>query len=203
MLAAATIGMNETLELAKSVGALVAVLSAVVLPMVVFIAIGRWILGPIDRAARARNCRPKLFLADLLCLFVAVQLPLGAVYQFRGEETEVFFAVLTVLAWVVAPIIWLSCARALSRAGVERGWQRMAFLGIVLPVVYYGLLPFIVLGWLGISRFVVVRNASLIDNWAWVAGWLLLGCGLVASGLYNSWMLRSVEAKGEEDAGEE
>ena len=43
-------------------------------------ACGFWILRPLDRAAKNRRYAIQFSLADLLCLFVLVELPLGALH---------------------------------------------------------------------------------------------------------------------------
>src|SRR3954468_7092812 len=83
--------------------------------------VGQWILGPIDRAAKGQHAPPRISIGDFLCLFVAVQLPLTLASRIRSDETEVYFWIFAALSWVVAPIIWISCARSLSRAGIMNG----------------------------------------------------------------------------------
>src|SRR5688572_5942452 len=112
----------------------------------------RRILRPVDQAAKERDAPFRFSLGDFLCLFWVVQLPLAFVMQIEGEETEPFFWVLTCVVWMVAPLVWVTCARALSKAGISAGKHRIFFLAIVLPTVYYGLFPFIGLSWAGAVR---------------------------------------------------
>lgn len=162
---------------------------------------GKWILGPIDRAAKLRQAPARVSIGDLLCLFVVVQLPLSLVSQLRGhQDTEVHFWILTVLAWVVAPIIWIACALALSRAGITSGKHRFAFMGLVLPVVYYGLIPFMVLSLIGVLACLFEGRLDLTRNWPWVIGWASLGLALFASGRYTNWLVRDLDQPLEIDA---
>jgi hypothetical protein len=80
--------------------------------------LGKWILGPIDRAAKDRHGSTRISIGDLLCLFIAVQVPLSFISTLQSEETETHFLVFTILTWLVAPIIWIVCAMNLSRAGI-------------------------------------------------------------------------------------
>ncbi len=151
--------------------------------------VGRWILGPIDRAARARRAPVRLAIADFLCLFVAVQLPLGLVSRLQGAETEDFFWLCSILAWVVAPVVWISCAVALSRAGITSGWQRFLFLGVVLPVVYYGLVPFVMAAGMAIMAVALGEGQMLRLYWMYFFPWLAMGAALVGCGIFTNRMV--------------
>ena len=166
-------------------------------PVVAFIGIAHWILGPVDRAAELRGARARLTLADFFCLFLAVQLPLAFVYQVRDEETKIQFWVLTVITWVVAPFVWFACARALSRAGISNSVHRFIFMGIVLPIVYYGLLPFVVMAGAGAVIVVTEGPMPLVHSWRIGAVWLGLAAGIALSGLFTPWMVRCATAQNE------
>src|SRR5262245_34409327 len=107
--------------------------------------IGRWILAPIDQAGKSRKAPVRFSIGDFLCLFLALQLPLTGAYQFIDKEDRGPFWMVTFISWIVAPTIWWACARALSKAGVVNGRHRFVFLGLIMPAVYYGLIPFILL----------------------------------------------------------
>jgi hypothetical protein len=90
--------------------------------------------------------------------------------------------------WGVAPLAWVTVARALSKAGVGGGVHRVIFLGVVLPTVYYGLFPLI-----GISIALLTRGAEYVALYkSWVVLWGVLLVGIVASGFYSPWMVRNV-----------
>src|ERR1044072_6206492 len=80
--------------------------------------IARRILSPIDRAAKFREAPVRFSIGDFLCLFLAIQIPLAGVYRFMGEATIVAYWTFTAITWIVAPVIWFACARALSKAQV-------------------------------------------------------------------------------------
>ncbi len=155
------------------------------------------ILRPVDRAARERNLPFRFSMGDFLCLFWVVQLPLAYVFQMRGDgrrdsqnEVDQFYWILTAAVWAIAPLAWVTVARALSKAGVAAGVHRMIFLGIVLPTVYYGLFPF-----MGMSIaviFGVLESGSdyLAAHRVLVTMWWLLGVSLLACGFYSPWMVR-------------
>jgi hypothetical protein len=158
-----------------------------------FVLIGRWILGPIDQAAKSREAPVRFSIGDFLCLFLAVQIPLTAIYQFVGEDEKPVFWLFTIITWLVAPVIWFACARALSKAGVTRGKHRILFLALVMPIVYYALLPFVILSMVGIGALVVGNAAG-----PWQTGWLVVAWVVVAGtlyvcGLYTRWMISLAE----------
>jgi len=152
---------------------------------------GRWILGPIDRAARRRISAPRITISDCLCLFVAVQLPLAFIRRIRSDETEAVFWSFAVLSWIIAPVIWISCARALSRGGITGGVHRFLFMALVLPVAYYGLVPFVLLTTAGAVQIVIGEGAYLVSRPWWILAWGLMGATIVAAGHYTNWLCRT------------
>jgi hypothetical protein len=87
-----------------------------------------WVLSPLDRAAKNRRCAIQFALADLLCLFVLVQLPVGLIHR----ATEGFIPADVLLA-IAAIVLWWGCVRTLSRAGIHVVWQRCVVLtGVML-----------------------------------------------------------------------
>ena len=153
--------------------------------------LGRWILGPIDRAAKARRAPARISIGDFLCLFVAVQLPLAFANRMRSEETEFYFWLFVYLSWIVAPVIWISCALSLSRAGITSSKHRFIFMGLVLPVAYYGLTPFVVSGAYAIVTIAVGNGLQLARQGWMVLAWIGTGVALVACGWYTNSLFRS------------
>jgi hypothetical protein len=151
---------------------------------------GRWILGPIDRAAAARRAPARFSIGDFLCLFVVVQLPLTLVSRLQSEETEGFFWLFTILAWVIAPLTWTVCALSLSRAGIVHGRYRLVFMGLVLPIVYYGLIPFVALPAIALVMLLSGAAAEQFGPWWLIAIWVLTGTALIASGWYTNWLVQ-------------
>jgi hypothetical protein len=152
------------------------------------------ILRPVDRAARERNLPFRFSMGDFLCLFWVVQLPLAFVYRVEGRETEPFYWILTLVVWAVAPVVWITCARALSKAGVSEGKHRFIFLGIVVPTVYYGLFPFIGLSWAGVGAIGFRGMDYFWQHSSKVLLWFALMVALIASGFYSPWMVRNAGA---------
>ena len=150
----------------------------------------RRILRPIDQAAKNRNAPFRFSIGDFLCLFWVVQLPLTFVFQLSDEETLATYWILTVVIWAVAPLVWITCARALSKAGVLAGKHRFIFLAIVVPTVYYGLFPFIGLSWAGIATLATEGWQAMFGYRAQLFWWFGLAIALVISGFYSPWIVR-------------
>lgn len=198
----------ELLLILVPLGAVVAALTAIVI-------IGRWILGPIDRAAKDREAAVRFSIGDFLCLFLTVQIPLSLIYRFVNDEEKPLFWLFTIITWIIAPLVWFACARALSKAGITAGRPRMVFLGVIVPFVYYGLLPFLFLTLAG--AVVLAQQVSIyLDGFGWsiagrvpqgavassgrigwyVVAWFLLASGFYITGLFTRSMVR--HARGDE-----
>src|SRR5438034_246672 len=107
--------------------------------------IGGWILAPLDRAAKFRRAPVRFSIGDFLCLFLAIQIPLSAVYRFSSQGDNFILAdrdnvavsrsfwLFFVITWLVGPVIWYCGARTLSKAGVMSGSHRFVFMGLVMP----------------------------------------------------------------------
>jgi hypothetical protein len=121
-------------------------------------------------------------------LFVAVQLPLAFVRRLRSDETEAVFWCFVILTWIIAPVVWLSCARALSRGGIGGGAHRFLFMALVLPVAYYGLVPFVILTAMAAIQIIVGEGAYLLSHPWWIVAWVCTGAAIVGAGRYTHWL---------------
>jgi hypothetical protein len=172
------------------VWALAIVVAGFAIALVQFVWIARRVLSPIDQAAKFRKAAVRFSLGDFLCLFLAIQIPLAAVHRFWDEDTMEAYWVFTIITWLVAPVIWFAGARALSKAQVSTSSHRFVFLGLVMPLVYYGLIPFTVLGLSFLSP--LVGHTDLPFRWL-LSIWFVLGILFYLSGRYVRWMLQHVE----------
>jgi hypothetical protein len=149
--------------------------------------IGWWILAPIDRAAKFRTAPMRFSVGDFLCLFLAIQIPLAFVYRFVGEDVSAYYWVLTILTWAIAPIIWIACGHTLSKAGITTSVHRFVFLGLIMPLVYYGLIPFTLLGLSFLAALFDPANVPF----QWIGpAWLILAMLFFVSGLFVRKMLQ-------------
>jgi len=142
-----------------------------VLPLLVIIGFAawaclNWVLGPLDRAARNRQFPIQFGLADLLCLFVQVQLPVGSVHWALHNGLQEGVLVVDVVLGAVATLVWWICVRTLSRAGIHVVWQRCVILTLAMPAAYVGTVAVIVLPFLAFGFFADQQRST--------AGWLLL-----------------------------
>jgi hypothetical protein len=109
-------------------------------------AIGRYVLGPLDRAAR-HWMRPTQFtMIDFLSLIFLFQLPMAALRPLGGErgDAQELIWLLYFFCWVVTAAMWGLSVRTLSRAGIENTWHRGVFLAFVLPAAYFGSIALVV-----------------------------------------------------------
>ena len=152
--------------------------------------IERRILAPIDRAAKFRKAAVRFSIGDFLCLFLAIQIPLAAVHRFMNQDTMEAYWTFTIITWLVAPVIWYAGARTLSKAQVTTNSHRFVFLGLIMPLVYYGLVPFTVLGFTFLSP--LVGQTDLPFRWL-LSVWSILAVLFYLSGRYVRWMLQQIQ----------
>jgi hypothetical protein len=97
----------------------------------------RWMLGPLDRAAKNREYPIQFSLADFLCLFVQVQLVLaGPATLLRATEEKMKVAGVCVVIVALVCLVWWTGVRTLSRAGIHGTIARSAALVVVIPFGY-------------------------------------------------------------------
>jgi hypothetical protein len=174
-------------------------LAAIALILAGFIGIGAWIVYPLDRAARRLKAPVRFSISDFLCLFLAVQVPLTVVQILVKSDEPGMYWSFTFASWVVGPLAWYVCAQALSRAGVSRGLHRVLFLGGVLPVVYYGLILFVVLPFLALGARSRADTQMLIAMRPWAVLWVVVAMLLLASAYYIRWLAWQVTLNGVDD----
>jgi hypothetical protein len=152
--------------------------------------IARKILAPIDRAAKFRKAPVRFSIGDFLCLFLAIQIPLAAVHGYLGPETMEAYWTFTVITWLVAPVIWYAGGQTLSRAQVTTSSHRFVFLGLIMPLVYYGLVPFTVLG----LAFLAPLVGHIPAQFRWqLLAWVVLAVLFFVSARFVRWMLQQVD----------
>src|ERR1700742_3009248 len=89
----------------------------------------RWVLRPIDLAAKAHRAPPRFSVGDFLCLFLAIQIPLSVIYRYvHNDDAMDYFWIFTITTWLVGPLIWITGARTLSKAGIHSWSHRFVFL---------------------------------------------------------------------------
>ncbi len=152
----------------------------------------RWILAPIDRAAKFRKAPARFSIGDFFCLFLAIQIPLAVIYRFVETDEDQFYWLFTIATWIVGPVMWVTGARTLSKAGIEASGQRFVFLGLIMPIVYYGLLPFTILG---IRIALMICGAESPSQFAfWMfAAWGALAGLLALSAAFTARMVRHLQ----------
>jgi hypothetical protein len=183
----------EDIQAPPTIYSLIAVLLMCVLAIIgpsTFIV--RWILAPIDRAAKFRKAPARFSIGDFLCLFLAIQIPLAVIYRFVDSDESQFYWLFTIATWIVGPVMWVTGARTLSKAGIEASGERFVFLGLIMPIVYYGLLPFTILG---IRIAMMLCGAQSISQSAFsvFAAWGALAVLLALSAMFTARMVRQLQ----------
>jgi hypothetical protein len=156
------------------------------------IGFGVWIVWPIERIARLRKGLVRYSIADFACLFIAIQVPLGIITwstngaTFIDDEQLLFFRRLAGILCVTGILIWWGAVRAISFCGIQRGWRRILFLGVIVPIVFYGLIPFSLLVPASFFAAFDFADGRSSGNARWIiASTVLLGCALIVCGMLN------------------
>jgi hypothetical protein len=125
---------------------LLGILGILLICVVPFVAVSaafaavKWVLGPLDRAAKNRNYPIQFSLADFLCLFVQVQLvlawPAQLFRQTPNEKTVGALAIIIAILMGLVLLVWWTGVRTLSRAGVHGTLARAFTLTVSIPFGY-------------------------------------------------------------------
>jgi hypothetical protein len=181
--------INELLQIAKAIAAICLGINAGLGPTV-FVA--RWILTPIDRAAKSREAPVRFSIGDFLCLFILIQIPLAAIFRLQDStedgDVRVGLWVLTAILWGVGTVIWYAGARTLSKAGVAATGNRFVYLGLILPLVYYGLVPYTFLSCSGVAALFNAEQPTWTVGWGFAA-WTILTLLYGLSAIFTHWMI--------------
>ncbi len=169
-------------------------LSVVGIGIAAFIAVGWWILYPLDEVARRRpQAKVQFSIADFLCLFILIQIPFVAIPFMENDGDNVPKFVIAFLLAALGVTIWRTGVVALTRAGIEQFRPRFIVLGVILPFVYYGLIPFAYA--LSALAYWVFYSKDVIDpGWIalYVAGASILGSIFLVAGSYTRKLARQV-----------
>lgn len=110
------------------------VLAALVLFMFVATFLGRWLLGPVNRAAGHLNAPTRFILSDFLWLMIELQVMLAvALVQIREQSSpRAQFAILALLSLPVI-VLWAASVSVVSRAGIIQPLRRAVLILILVP----------------------------------------------------------------------
>lgn len=148
-------------------GSLFAVLVGLVLALAV---VGRFILGPLDAAARHRRRPTQFTMADFLALMFLFQLPVALIrLVLPTDAPQLKF--LYFFAWIASSLMWALSVQTLSRAGVETPWRRVVFLSAVLPIAYFGSVVFMGAILLAVSTVLFDAHLVRMRGFWWYIAW--------------------------------
>jgi hypothetical protein len=172
-------------------------------PLLALVLLGRWILGPLDRAARRRKGPTQFTVVDFLCLVFLIQLPLALIQAtlMRGAMPELAAGrILLVVACVIGGLMWWISVKQLSGAGITRTSHRCIFLAFVLPVAFFGSIAMMILVAYLIAELSSPFGARPEALWPVpVMGALAIAFSGAAS--YTRWIVRQSEAHAEVSPG--
>lgn len=146
-------------------------------PVAILVLLGRWILGPLDRAARNKRCPVQFTLVDFLALMFLFQLPMAFIHSFASVNESPLTLPFDIFGWFACAAMWALSVTTLSRAGIESRRHRALFLTLVLPVVYFGSIAFIGIG----AGLIIVPVRRPGDTAALMAGLALAELVLAAA----------------------
>ncbi len=121
--------------LIEAVGGPWAALVEIVLAIVLPIAMGSWILGPISRRAGRLQGTVRFQLSDFFWLVAQFQLVLGYCLRFVGIEHQFMFFLILIGATLGIMALWAGAISFMSRAKVSDVSRRATFVLFVLPAV--------------------------------------------------------------------
>lgn len=164
----------------------------VVLVSVVFAlaAIGLYVLGPLDAAARYRRCPTQFTMADFLALMFLFQLPVALIRLVLPDRASPI-GLLYGFAWIASCLMWGVSVQTLSRAGITTPWRRVVFLSAVLPIVYFGSVVFVSAVLLGASAALFDGAAHSMNGLKW---WLATGATLPGAFYWSAQFVRATVA---------
>jgi hypothetical protein len=127
--------MNMTMQLLSIV--MIAIAVATGTPLGTFV-VARWIVGPVDDAAKARQAPARFYMIDALAFLTLFQAALVfPTWAHREGVTELAIPI-GVMIVGAAGAFWVGAIRALSRAGVHQALRRAIFVLLVLPAAGFG-----------------------------------------------------------------
>ncbi len=175
-----------------------------VLPALVMIV--RWILRPVDAAAKELQHPIQFTILDFLCLFFVMQLFMALTHSFVPvSDTSVMGGnlvwVLDAYGWISFGALWTASVQRLSQAGISHTWHRAAFLALILPVAFFGSIgvPMAALGIVGSLIFGGGPESG--STTALLIGGALVGAAaILLSGWFTRWMVAA--ARSDDEIGE-
>jgi hypothetical protein len=103
--------------------------------------IGIVVFGPLDRAARGRQCPTQFTIVDFFCLIFIIQAPTALIHGgFLDNGLVGMIWVFDAFAWFSCGMVWLKSVQVMSRAGIEKPWHRVIFLAFIVPVSLVGVI---------------------------------------------------------------
>jgi hypothetical protein len=117
-------------------GATAALVALIALMVFVFVAamLGRWLLGPVNRAAGHLNAPTRFILTDFLWLMIQLQVMLAVVLvQIREQVPQRGqFMILGIFALLVI-VLWAASVSVVSRAGITLPLRRAILILVLVP----------------------------------------------------------------------
>lgn len=140
-------------QLVEAIGGPGTVLVGLLLAVVLPIALGKWVLGPVSQRAGRLQGVLRFQLSDFFWLVVQFQLVLGYCVRFVGVQHAFMFQLTLIGTSLGMLALWMGAISFMSRAKVTEVLRRATFVLFVLPAV---------VGYLMITTFVLL---VVTDSW--------------------------------------
>ena len=161
------------------------------------VGIARWVLRPLDEAARRSRMRLQFTVLDFLCLFVLVQVPMALIHGISRYTPTIVIALADAFSWLCVGSMWFAGVWAMSRAGIHRAADRCLFLVVVLPVSIISVLEFP--GWVLVVHLMTAFSRPLQEMLPSIVVLTVALAGVYPAGAFMRRMVARTESPLPED----
>jgi hypothetical protein len=98
-------------------------------------ALGNWLLGPVNRAAGRLNAPTRFVLTDIVWLMLQLQLVLGLLMMYFRDTIPLRPLLVILGAWcLMVVVLWAASVSVVSRAGITQPLRRATVILVLVPL---------------------------------------------------------------------
>ena len=98
-------------------------------------ALGNWLLGPVNSAAGRLNAPTRFVLTDIVWLMLQLQLVLGLLMMYFRDTIPMRPLLVILGAWcLMVVVLWAASVSVVSRAGITRPLRRATVILVLVPL---------------------------------------------------------------------